>query len=135
MSPAEVSQSYTYNADLEDDEENENIEGFILYFSFRESQFNPDDFSRLSHTSGVTLVTLIDNDGRELAAGGFATTILSLTSAVKLTCEQRASSPTTFVVTCNASATPAESSCSYDSSTQQRCTGFQSLGISKPVAQ
>ena len=62
--PAEVSQSYTYNAVLEDDEENENIEGFILYFRFTESQFNPDDYNRLSQTSGVTLVTLIDNDGR-----------------------------------------------------------------------
>ena len=64
VTPAEVSQSYTYNAVLEDDEENENIEGFILYFRFTESQFNPDDYNRLSQTSGVTLVTLIDNDGR-----------------------------------------------------------------------
>ena len=53
---------------LEDDEEDENLEGFILYFEFLESQLSADDYSRLSATTSVTLVTLIDNDGRKLCS-------------------------------------------------------------------
>ena len=60
-----VDRLYTYNAVLEDDEIDENVEGFILYFRFMSNQFNPDDFIRLSHFFGFTLVTIIDNDGRK----------------------------------------------------------------------
>lgn len=62
-SAGEVTETYTYSANLTEDEENENIEGYILYWTFDESQFNSDDYSRLSNTSAVTLITLIDNDG------------------------------------------------------------------------
>ena len=62
----EVKEDYTYNAVLEDDSDDENVEGFILYFEFMEDQLIPDDFSRLSQTTAVTLVTIIDNDGRKL---------------------------------------------------------------------
>lgn len=54
---------HTYNAVIADDDEDENVEGFILYFEFQESVLNPDDYSRLSQTTAVTLVRIIDNDG------------------------------------------------------------------------
>lgn len=59
----DITEAYTYNAVLEDDEDVENLEGFILYYEFPEDQFNLDDYSRLSQMSGVTLVTIIDDDG------------------------------------------------------------------------
>ena len=60
-----MTEGYTYNAVLTDDTEDENVEGFILHFEFVESRLNPDDYSRLSQTTAATLVTIIDNDGRE----------------------------------------------------------------------
>ena len=63
--PSAVTKSYLFNAVLDDDDIDENVEGFILYYKFTESEFNPDDYGRLSHTSAATLVTIIDNDGCE----------------------------------------------------------------------
>ena len=54
-----LTQDYKYNAILEDDSEDENVEGFILYFEFMEDQLIPDDFSRLSQTTAVTAVHLV----------------------------------------------------------------------------
>lgn len=63
VTPTAVTERYTYDALLEDDEKDENVEGFILSFEFSADQFNPDDYNRLSQTTGITLVTIIDNDG------------------------------------------------------------------------
>lgn len=61
-----VTKDYTYNAVLTDDDMDENVEGFILYSEFKKSRLNPDDYSRLSQETAVTLVTIIDNDGCKL---------------------------------------------------------------------
>lgn len=61
-----VTNHYTYNAVIADDDEDENVEGFILYFEFKESVLDRDDYSRLNQTTAVTLVTIIDNDGCKL---------------------------------------------------------------------
>ena len=75
MGATVLTQDYTYNAVLEDDSKDENVEGFILYFEFMEDQLIPDDFSRLSQTTAVTLVTIIDNDGRKLLVMKFSLTL------------------------------------------------------------
>ena len=63
VTPTPVTENYAYDALLEDDEKDENVEGFILLFEFSADDFNPDDYNRLSQTNIVTLVTIIDNDG------------------------------------------------------------------------
>ena len=58
---------YVYNALLQDDTEDESVEGFILYFEFDENQINSDDYDRLNRGTGAILVNIIDNDGCEFA--------------------------------------------------------------------
>lgn len=122
-----VTKQYTYNAVIADDDRDENVEGFILYFEFEESVLNPDDYSRLSQTTAVTLVTIIDNDGCKLMMNFMSLEISYLYShwficfAVKLVCEKVYVSNTTLRVSCTASADVEEATCSYDMAPSTSC--------------
>ena len=48
-----------------DDQEEEEEEGFILYFDFDQTAIHPDDYSRLQIGNGTILVRITDNDGCE----------------------------------------------------------------------
>lgn len=54
--------NYGISIEVEEDNEFEESEGFIIYFEFDESQIDPIDFSRLETGTRTILVTIIDND-------------------------------------------------------------------------
>ena len=56
---------YDTGAAIVDDENEEDVEGFVLFLSFDENEIERDDVSRLNSGIGAVLVHIIDNDGCE----------------------------------------------------------------------
>lgn len=58
-----ITTSYDVNIALQDDDDFEGNEGFILYFDFDQNEINPADFGRLETGTKTILVTIVDSDG------------------------------------------------------------------------
>ena len=65
-SPDTITTNYGISIEVEEDEDFEDNEGFILYFEFDESQINFIDFSRLETGTRTILITIVDNDARKI---------------------------------------------------------------------